>query len=146
MPINRNNWKPIGWAYYRQLSIIFFHYQLLEILFLETWAKGHILKINETYKLTLVMLNKLRCYAHFSFSTNQFTWLGLMQIQILNGKQCRSRSVGFWRTYLDLHCLQRQGISGLSRTRVMSIMKDLLTRNMAAKSALSWNNLYLKLP
>ena len=32
---------------------------------------------------------------------------------MLHDKQCRSRSVG-------LHCLQRQGISGFSRTRVKS--------------------------
>ena len=38
----------------------------------------------------------------------------LIQIHILNDKRCRSRSVG----YLDLHCLQTQGISGISRTRV----------------------------
>ena len=42
-----------------------------------------------------------------------------MQIYILNDKQCRSRSVGFLKTTdLDLHCFQRQGISGISRTRV----------------------------
>ena len=40
----------------------------------------------------------------------------MIQIHILNGKQCRSRSVGFFS--LDLHCLQRQSISGISRTRV----------------------------
>ena len=46
--------------------------------------------------LTLVLLNKLRCHAHFYFSANQITWSRLLvQIQIFNGKQCRSRSVGF---------------------------------------------------
>ena len=36
-----------------------------------------------------------------------------------NGKQCRSRSVGFFRSQqLNLHCLPKQGISGFSRTRV----------------------------
>ena len=71
--------------------------------------------------LTLVLLNKLRSHAHFWFSANQITWFWiLIQIHILNDKQCRSRSVGFFRspTDLDLHCLQRQGISGFSRTRV----------------------------
>ena len=49
---------------------------------------------------------------------DQFAWSRLViQIQILNGKQCRSRSVQK-PTDLDLHCLQRQGISGFSRTRV----------------------------
>ena len=51
--------------------------------------------------LTLVLLNKLRCHAHFLFSASQITWSGLLlQIRILNGKQCRSRSVGFWRSQL----------------------------------------------
>ena len=46
--------------------------------------------------LTLIMLNKLRCYAHFYFSANQITWFRLLiQIHILHDKQCRSRSVGF---------------------------------------------------
>ena len=39
---------------------------------------------------------------------------------ILNDKQCWSISVGLLQkpTNLDLHCLQKQGISGFSRTRV----------------------------
>ena len=45
--------------------------------------------------LTLAMLNKLRYHAHFQFSANQITWSRLsIKIFILNGKQCRSRSVG----------------------------------------------------
>ena len=53
------------------------------------------------YSLTLVMLNKLRCHAHFQFSANQITWSRmLIKIYILNGKQCRSRSVGFFRSQL----------------------------------------------
>ena len=51
--------------------------------------------------LTLVLLNKLRCHAHFSFSASQITWSRLsLQIHILNCKQCRSRSVGFYRSQL----------------------------------------------
>ena len=51
--------------------------------------------------LTLVLLNKLRCHAYFQFSANQVTWSSLLiQIHILNGKQCRSRSVGFFRSQL----------------------------------------------
>ena len=43
--------------------------------------------------LTIVMLNKLRCHAHFQFSN----WSRLLiLIHILNDKQCRSRSAGFW--------------------------------------------------
>ena len=33
VPINWNKQKLIGWVYYQQLSIDFFHYQLFEILF-----------------------------------------------------------------------------------------------------------------
>ena len=71
-------------------------------------------------KLTLVMLNKLKCLAHFQFSASQIIWSRLLiLIHKVNGKQCRSRSVGFFRSqHLDLHCLQRQEISGFSRTRV----------------------------
>ena len=51
--------------------------------------------------LTLVILKKLRCYAHFKLSASQITWSRLLiQIHILNDKQCRSRSVGFFRSQL----------------------------------------------
>ena len=47
------------------------------------------------------MLNKLRYHTHFWFSANQITWSKLLtEIHILNGKQCRSRSVGFFRSQL----------------------------------------------
>ena len=47
------------------------------------------------------MLNKLRFRANFQFSTNQITWSRLLKwILILNDKQCRSRSVGFFRSKL----------------------------------------------
>ena len=55
-----------------------------------------------THVLTLVLLNKLDATPSSNFQP----------IRLLNGKQCRSR------TDLDLHCLQRQGLSGFSRTRV----------------------------
>ena len=43
------------------------------------------------------MLNKLGCHAHFEFSANQITWSSLLiQIYILNDKQCRSRSQLIW--------------------------------------------------
>ena len=55
----------------------------------------------QTKNLTLVLLNKLRCHAHIQFSVNQITRSRfLVQIQILNGKQCRSWSVGFFRSQL----------------------------------------------
>ena len=47
----------------------------------------------------------------------------MIQIHILNDKQCKSRSDSWLLqkpTDLDLHCLQRQDISGFSRTRVKS--------------------------
>ena len=47
------------------------------------------------------MLNKLRCHSNFQFSANQITWSWLLlQVHILNGKQCRSRSSGFFRSQL----------------------------------------------
>ena len=47
------------------------------------------------------MLNKLRCHNHYWLSANQIAWSALlMQIHILNDKQCRSRSVGFFRSQL----------------------------------------------
>ena len=53
--------------------------------------------VGEETMLTLVILNKLRCHAHFQFSANQITWSRLLiQIHTLKGKPCRSRSVGFW--------------------------------------------------
>ena len=53
------------------------------------------------YMLALVMLNKLRCHTHFWFTTNQITWSGfLIEIHILYDKQCRSRSVSFFRSQL----------------------------------------------
>ena len=60
-------------------------------------------KNNQMYQvpLILIMLNKLKCNTHFWFSTNQITWSRLLiQIHILNDKQCRSRSDGFWRSQL----------------------------------------------
>ena len=47
------------------------------------------------------MLNKLWPNTYFWLSANQTSWSRLLiQIQILNGKQCRSRSVGFFRSQL----------------------------------------------
>ena len=69
--------------------------------FSEVWEREHI-------RLTLAMLNKLRCHAHFKFWANQITYSRLLiKNHILNGKQYRSRSVP---TDLDHHCLQLQGL------------------------------------
>ena len=55
--------------------------------------------------LTLVMLDKLRCHIHFKFSDSHITWSRLLiQIHFLIDKQCRSRSVGFWRSQLIWIC------------------------------------------
>ena len=62
--------------------------------------------------LTLVMLIKLRCHSHFQFSANQITWCRLLiQIHILNGKLCRSRSVGFFRSQLIWICTVCKGMA-----------------------------------
>ena len=106
------------------------------------------LQTRRVAKLTLVMLNELRCHAHFQFSANQITWSRLLiQYHILNGKQCRSRSVGFWvqiqiswlltkPTDLDLHCFQRQGLSRFSRTRVNSFISLFKHMSLVARKRL----------
>ena len=44
---------------------------------------------------------KMSCGAHFWFSANQITWFGLLLwLHILNDKQCKSRSVAFFRSTL----------------------------------------------
>ena len=55
--------------------------------------------LESVYHLTFV--NKLRYHAHFQFLANQITRSSLLiHIHILNDKQCRSRSVGFFRSQL----------------------------------------------
>ena len=63
---------------------------------------GHFIIIHPSsqYILTLVMLNKLRCHAYFQFSAGHITWARLvLYMYILNDKQCRFRSVGFFRSH-----------------------------------------------
>ena len=68
--------------------------------FFSDWST-YSLSLQVKLALILVLLNKLKCHAHFQFSANQITWSRfLIQIHILNGKQCRSRSVGFFRIQL----------------------------------------------
>ena len=81
------------------------------------------------FRLTLVMLNKLRCHANMPrplliYSQSDFFiqvvdinsqtewWTVLIQIRWLLQKP----------TDLDLHCLQRQGISRFRRTRVKYVI------------------------
>ena len=84
--------------------------------------------------LTLVLLNKLRCHAYFQFSANQITWSSLLiQIHILNGKHCRSRSVGFFRSQLICIytvCKDRVylGSAGQGLNFFMLTTKPLITR------------------
>ena len=64
------------------------------------WFGGVYTSTKSTKILTIVMLKK-RYYAHLQFSANWITWSRLLtQIHILNGKQCRSRSAGFFRSQL----------------------------------------------
>ena len=69
--------------------------------------------------LILVLLNKLRCHTHFYFQQirlldphccSKFTYL---MAKSADPDQLASKP-----TDLDLHCLPRQGLSRLSRTRV----------------------------
>ena len=81
--------------------------------------------------LTIAMLNKLECHAHFLFSANQipcplfifsqsdYLIVVVLQIHILNAKKSVNPD-HLDSTYLDLHCLQRQSISRFSRSRVNS--------------------------
>ena len=74
-------------------------------------------------------LNKLRYHVHFLFLANRITWPRLLiQIQIYNGKQCRSKSVGFWRSQLILLytvCKGRAypGTAGLGLTLIQTLFK-----------------------
>ena len=79
---------------------------------------------NFTCQWTLAMPNKLRCHAHYYFSANQITSSRLLiQIHILNVKQCRSWSVGFWRSQLIwIYTVCKGSISGFSRSRVNNFM------------------------
>ena len=75
--------------------------------------------------LTLVMLNKLRCHAHFQFSANQITWSRLLiQIHIHNGKQCRSRSVGFF-TVCKCRVYPGSAEQGLNTVSMLFLFKKL---------------------
>ena len=62
-------------------------------LFCLTWPFiKRFLCYQSKFILTLVMLK--RCHSHFQFSANRITWSRLLiQIHILNGKQCRSRQL-----------------------------------------------------
>ena len=47
------------------------------------------------------MLNISRGHVHFNFLANEIIWSRLLiQIHILIDKQCKSKSVGFWKSHL----------------------------------------------
>ena len=69
-------------------------------------------------KLFCIVCERLTYSTSLSFATCFAGRWSLLLIHILNDKHCRARSVGFFRIDLDLHCLQKQSISGFSRTRV----------------------------
>ena len=77
--------------------------------------------------LTLVMLHKLRCHAHFKLSANQTTWSRLLiQIYMLNGKQCRSRSFGFWEANWSGSTLfAKAGYIQVQQDKVKSMLQSL---------------------
>ena len=82
--------------------------------------------------LILVLLNKLRRHAYFLFSANQITWSKLfIQIQILNNKQCRSRSVGFFRSQLIW---------------IYTVCKDRVYPGSAGQGLINSNDLAVKTP
>ena len=75
--------------------------------------------------LTLVLLNKLWCHAHFWFSANQITWFWILILIHIQWQTVQIQISWLLQkpTDLDLHCLQRRGISGFSRTRVKCTVK-----------------------
>ena len=77
------------------LSISFGHMQTVKIQTGRGLWYSFIYFIPSSDSLTLVLLNKLP-HPFLIFSQSDY----LIQIHILNGKQCRSRSVGFFRSQL----------------------------------------------
>ena len=116
MTLKKPKWRPSGQPQIslRELSVAKYSVELS--LFKRVYGqyfmytptvmmKWNWIKISKTAStkivLTPLILNKLRWYAHFQFPDNQITWSRLLiHIQILNDKQCRSRSVSFFRSQL----------------------------------------------
>ena len=73
-----------------------------------------------TAVLTLVLLNKLS-HTLLKFSANQIIWSRLLnKLTFLMANSVDPDQLASQKpTDRDLHCLQRQGLPGLSRTRVM---------------------------
>ena len=102
-------------------------------------------------KLTLAMLNKLRCQAHFQFWANQIAWFRLLiQVQKLYGKECRSKSVGFFRsrliwTYTVCKCRAYLGSAGqgLNKWIYQPIDINCSHKHLLGKSAGSLNSTFI---
>ena len=129
--INENPYLT-GWMY--RLNWVFAGHTYLIVGFVVHRLKCYLLIFMEYRRtllrgnLTLVLLNKLRWQAHLQFTANQIIWSGLLlYIHMLNVKQCRSRSVGFFRSQLIwiYTICKGKGVSGFSRTRV-NILVDFL--------------------
>ena len=61
-----------------------------------SWCGTYMNQTFQTKRSNLVLLNTLRSHILFNFSANKIAWSRLLiYIHILNGKQWRSRSVGF---------------------------------------------------
>ena len=118
------------WVLIRSASLMSFHELcfLGEIRKIFIWIpllSGAMFMGKSTYikSLTLVMLKKLRCHTHSNFQP----------IRLLDPDCCYKFEYLMANsadpdqlassTDLDLHCLQRQGISGFSRTRVKTLTR-----------------------
>ena len=78
------------------------------------------------YWLTLVMLIKLSCQAPLLIFSQSDYLIQIIDINSHTERQTVQIQISWLLqkpTDLDLQCLQRQGISGLSRTRV-NILED----------------------
>ena len=75
-------------------------------------------------QLTLVLMNKLRSHTHFLIFSQSDYLIKVVDIDSYTEWQTVQIQISWLPTDLDLYCLQRQGISGFSRTRVMNIPLD----------------------
>ena len=100
-------------------------------IFLEKQENNVISVVTAIYRLTLVMLNKLRCHTHFLCTANQITWSRLLiLVHILNDKQCRSRSVGFFRSQLIWIYTVCEGMAYLGSAKLGLMLNILSQRNL----------------
>ena len=81
--------------------------------------RGPYITIHVKPHLTLVMLNKVRCYARFWFPANQITWSGFFDRNSHFQWQTVQIQISWLQkpTDLDLHCLLRQDMLCSARER-----------------------------